>query len=75
MDHQRRDQRLAAPRQIAMYLSTELTDCSLPQIAREFAKKDHTTVMYARDKVKNQMAVDEAYRNKVRALMALCQSD
>jgi chromosomal replication initiator protein len=75
MDHQRRDQRLAAPRQIAMYLATELTDCSLPQIAREFQKKDHTTVMYARDKVKNQMANDEAYRNKVRALMALCQSD
>ena len=75
MDHQRRDQRLAAPRQIAMYLATELTDCSLPQIAREFAKKDHTTVMYARDKVKNQMTVDEAYRNKVRALLALCQSD
>ena len=75
MDHQRRDQRLAAPRQIAMYLATELTDCSLPQIAREFQKKDHTTVMYARDKVKNQMTTDEAYRNKVRALMALCQSD
>ena len=75
MDHQRRDQRLAAPRQIAMYIATELTDNSLPQIAREFAKKDHTTVMYARDKVKNQMTVDEAYRNKVRALMALCQND
>jgi chromosomal replication initiator protein len=75
MDHQRRDQRIAAPRQIAMYLATELTDNSLPQIAREFAKKDHTTVMYARDKVKHQMAVDEAYRNKVRSLMALCQSE
>ncbi len=75
MDHHRRDQRLAAPRQIAMYVATELTDCSLPQIAREFAKKDHTTVMYARDKVKNQMIVDEAYRNKVRSLIALCQSD
>jgi len=75
MDHHRRDQRLAAPRQIAMYLATELTDCSLPQIAREFQKKDHTTIMYARDKVKNQMTVDEVYRNKVRSLMALCQSD
>ncbi len=75
MDHQRRDQRIAAPRQIAMYIATELTDNSLPQIARDFAKKDHTTVMYARDKVKNQMAIDEAYRNKVRALMALCQND
>jgi chromosomal replication initiator protein len=75
MDHHRRDQRLAAPRQIAMYLACELTDCSLPQIAREFAKKDHTTVMYARDKVKNQMATDEAYRNKIRSLLALCQAD
>ena len=58
-----------------MYLATELTDCSLPQIAREFAKKDHTTVMYARDKVKNQMTTDEAYRNKVRQLSTLCESD
>ena len=56
MDNGRRDQRLAAPRQIAMYIATELTDYSLPQIAREFGKKDHTTVMYARDKIKDQMA-------------------
>jgi chromosomal replication initiator protein len=75
MDNQRRDQRLTVPRQIAMYLSTELTDCSLPQIAREFGKKDHTTVMYARDKVKLLMTNDETYRNKVRALQALCQTD
>jgi len=75
MDHQRRDQRLAAPRQIAMYIACELTGCSLPQIAREFLKKDHTTIMYARDKVKEHMASDEAYHNKVRALLALCQSD
>ncbi len=75
MDHHRRDQRLTQPRQIAMYLSTELTDNSLPQIAREFAKKDHTTVIYARDKVKNLMETDEAYRNKVRHLQSLCQND
>jgi len=75
MDHQRRDKRLAAPRQIAMYLATELTDCSLPQIAREFQKKDHTTVMYARDRVKELSEADEAYRNRVRSLLALCQSD
>ena len=75
MDNGRRDQRLAAPRQIAMYLACELTDCSLPQIARDFGKKDHTTVMYARDKVKDLMERDEAYRNKVRSLLALCQSE
>ncbi|HET7814124.1 MAG TPA: chromosomal replication initiator protein DnaA [Candidatus Baltobacteraceae bacterium] len=75
MDNHRRDQRIAAPRQIAMYICTELTDYSLPHIAREFSKKDHTTVMYARDKVKEQMQRDEAYRNKIRSLVALCQND
>ena len=75
LDNHRRDQRVAAPRQIAMYVCTELTDCSLPHIAREFNKKDHTTVMYARDKVKDQTQRDEAYRNKIRSLVALCQND
>jgi chromosomal replication initiator protein len=75
MDHHRRDQRLTIPRQIAMFLATELTESSLPTIAREFQKKDHTTIMYARDKVKQLMEVDETYRNKVRALMSLCQHD
>jgi chromosomal replication initiator protein len=75
MDNPRRDQRLAAPRHIAMYIAAELTECSLPQIAREFGKKDHTTVMYARDKVKDLMERDEAYRNKVRSLIGLCQSE
>lgn len=75
MDNHRRDQRVAGPRQIAMFVCTELTDCSLPHIAREFNKKDHTTVMYARDKVKDQMERDEAYRNKIRSLLALCQAD
>jgi chromosomal replication initiator protein len=74
MDNGRRDQRLAGPRQIAMYIATELTNYSLPQIARDFGKKDHTTVMYARDKIKEAMQRDEAYRNKIRQLIAMCQS-
>ncbi len=65
---------LPAPRQIAMYIATELTNYSLPQIARDFGKKDHTTVMYARDKIKDQMQRDEAYRNKIRQLIAMCQN-
>ncbi len=74
MDNGRRDQRLAGPRQIAMYIATTLTDYSLPQIARDFGKKDHTTIMYARDKIKEHMERDEAYRNKIVHLMALCQN-
>ncbi len=75
MDNQRREARLAAPRQIAMYLACELTENSLPQIARAFGKKDHTTIMYARDRVKQRMAVDETYQAKVQSLMTICQSD
>lgn len=75
LENQRRDQRLAAPRQLAMYIACELTDASLPQIAREFGKKDHTTVMYARDKIKDIMERDEAYRSKVRSLIATIQQE
>lgn len=75
LENQRRDQRLAAPRQLAMFIACELTDASLPQIAREFGKKDHTTVMYARDKIKDIMERDEAYRSKVRSLIATIQQE
>jgi hypothetical protein len=55
----RRQKSLTHNRQIAMYLATKLaTHASLPQIAREFRKQDHTTVMYARDRVKERMAAD-----------------
>jgi chromosomal replication initiator protein len=69
LEGQRRDQRLTVPRQIAMYLACDLTNASLPQIAREFGKKDHTTVMYARDKVKKQMERDPEFRSKVRSVL------
>jgi chromosomal replication initiator protein len=75
MEAQRRDQRVTMPRQIAMYISWQLTGASLPQIAREFGKKDHTTAMYARDKIADLMDTDEAFRNKIRALIAQIQSE
>ena len=43
----RRSQAVAYPRQVAMYLSRELTDSSLPKIGREFGGRDHTTVIHA----------------------------
>jgi chromosomal replication initiator protein len=75
LEHTRRNKRIAAPRQVAMYLATELTQNSLPQIAREFQKKDHTTVMYARDRVKRLMENDETYRSKIRSLIAMCHGE
>jgi len=39
----RRSQNIVYPRQVAMYLSRELTDASLPKIGKEFGGRDHTT--------------------------------
>ncbi len=75
LEGQRRDQRLTVPRQIAMYLACDLTNASLPQIAREFGKKDHTTVMYARDKVKGQMERDPEFRSKLRSVLSTITQD
>jgi chromosomal replication initiator protein len=75
LEGQRRDHRLTVPRQIAMYLSCDLTNASLPQIAREFGKKDHTTVMYARNKVKEQMERDPEFRSKVKSVLATITQD
>ncbi|HEV2909627.1 MAG TPA: helix-turn-helix domain-containing protein, partial [Candidatus Eremiobacteraceae bacterium] len=67
--------RLTVPRQIAMYLACDLTNASLPQIAREFGKKDHTTVMYARNKVKDQMERDPEFRSKLKSVVATINQD
>ena len=75
LEGQRRDHRLTVPRQIAMFLSCDLTNASLPQIAREFGKKDHTTVMYARNKVKEQMERDPEFRSKVKSVLATITQD
>jgi chromosomal replication initiator protein len=47
----RRARSLARPRQVAMFLSKELTEKSLPEIGRRFGGRDHTTVIYAVKKV------------------------
>ena len=48
---QRRSRSLARPRQIAMYLSKNLTTNSLPDIGRKFSNRDHTTVIHAVKKI------------------------
>ena len=43
------------PRQIAMYLCRTSANMSFPQIARDFGKKDHTTVMHAHGKIEKEI--------------------
>ena len=51
MKVKKRTQVIAFPRQIAMYLTRELTDFSLPEIGEKFGGRDHTTVMHAYNKI------------------------
>lgn len=51
----KRTKAVAFPRQVAMYLSRELTDLSLPKIGEQFGGRDHTTVLHACDKIASEM--------------------
>ncbi len=62
-----RSRRVSHPRQVAMYLSCELTGQSLPTIAAEFAR-DHSTVLYARDRIDSSMRVSDDVRESVEKL-------
>ncbi len=55
---QRKTSDIAFPRQIAMYLSKQLTGLSLKDIGKEFGGKDHSTVIYAIKKVEDEMKLN-----------------
>jgi chromosomal replication initiator protein len=66
-----RTARVAWPRQLAMYLTRELTSQSLPAIGREFGGRDHTTVMYACRRTAARLVDDRDARD---AVEKLCRS-
>lgn len=65
---ERRSRAVARPRQVAMYLCSELLKASLPQIGRVFGGRDHTTVMHAIKTVRALMATDPGFRVVVERL-------
>jgi chromosomal replication initiator protein len=60
-----RSQKVAEPRQVAMYLMRKETDASLPQIGEAVGGRDHTTVMYAIEKISNQIETKADLRKRV----------
>ena len=60
-----RSRRVARPRQIAMYLSRELTMRSLPEIGRRFGDRDHTTVLHACRRISELCSTDSVLRQEV----------
>ena len=66
----KRSQSIVYPRQVAMYLSRELTDSSLPKIGKEFGGRDHTTVIHATSKIARLIREDRSVYNLVQELTA-----
>ncbi|HDA7783304.1 TPA: chromosomal replication initiator protein DnaA [Staphylococcus aureus] len=64
----KRTKSIAYPRQIAMYLSRELTDFSLPKIGEEFGGRDHTTVIHAHEKISKDLKEDPIFKQEVENL-------
>ncbi len=63
-----RSRDVALPRQVAMYLMREEANASLPQIGEALGGRDHTTVMYACEKVADMIERDDRLRRKIFAI-------
>ena len=74
MGSHERSREITLPRQIAMYLTRELTNLSLPDIARNFGGRDHTTVLHACKKVERIQAHDLTLRESIMHIRNLIQA-
>ncbi|RUR12627.1 chromosomal replication initiator protein DnaA [Legionella sp. km772] len=70
----RRSRSIARPRQMAMALSKELTNHSLPEIGDHFGGRDHTTVIHACRKVKELVQDDSDFAEDYKNLMRILSS-
>ena len=70
----RRTRTIAAPRQVAMYLTRQLTDLSLGEIGRLFGGRDHTTVLYACEKVATLIQNETSFSDKINGLISTLAS-
>lgn len=66
-----RTKEIANARQVAMYLSRELTPASLPKIGEEFGGRDHTTVLHAYEKIKLAIKEDKEVDDSVKSILKI----
>lgn len=64
----KRTKTIAFPRQIAMYLSREMTDYSLPKIGEDFGGRDHTTVIHAHEKISRTLDKDSLLKDAIQEI-------
>jgi chromosomal replication initiator protein len=70
----RRTSSIVLPRQIAMYVCRRMTDLSLSEIGARFGQRDHTTVLYACDKIEQLVEKDKDIAESVTRITALVSS-
>lgn len=71
MHSKRRSRNIVHPRQVAMYLSKQLTSSSYPEIGHHFGGRDHTTVMHAVSKIEKMMAEETVVIDDIKMLKSL----
>jgi chromosomal replication initiator protein len=65
--------RVVFPRQVAMWMARELTESSLPEIARAFGGKHHTTVLHSVEKIGKRKRADPDFNRELNLLMSSFQ--
>ena len=65
---------VALPRQVAMYLMRQLTDMPLAEIGRVFGGRDHTTVMYACERIGLRIGDDSTFADRINGLISTLAS-
>ncbi len=69
LESKRRHKAVTVPRQIAMYITREITDLSLPKIGEFFGGRDHSTVLHSCDKVTKEMESDQNFKSLIMRIM------
>lgn len=64
----KRTKDIVLARQVAIYLSRELTDLSLTSIGEAFGRRDHTTIIHSYNKIKDKIKKDKGFKNIINNL-------
>ncbi|MBR1984439.1 MAG: chromosomal replication initiator protein DnaA, partial [Clostridia bacterium] len=71
----KKNKEIVDPRQICIYLITELLDIPLMTIGNAFGGRDHTTIMHARDKITQNIKTNKSLKTNIEDLIAMVKSD
>ena len=75
MESSKRVRAIAFPRQIAMYLCREMTELSFPKIGEYFGGRDHTTVLHAYEKIRDEIKFNDETKQIVNELVTVINEE